>query len=51
VADDVKRWLTELGYSDLDDWVGVENYEMRVVDGKIDRYVLGVLEKQAAAKR
>ena len=51
VADDVKRWLTELGYSDLDDWVGVENYEMRVVDGKIDRHVLGVLEKQAAARR
>ena len=50
VAPDVKRWLAALGYDDLDTWVGVENFEMRVVDGKIDRYVLGVLERQAAER-
>lgn len=50
VADDVARWLTALGYDDLDSWVGVENFEMRLVDGKIDRYVLGVLERQAAER-
>ena len=50
VKDDVQRWLAVLGYPDLDTWVGVENYEMRIVDDKIDRYVLGVLQKQAAAK-
>jgi uncharacterized Ntn-hydrolase superfamily protein len=47
VQDDVTRWLAALGYPDLDAWVGVENYEMRIVDGKIDRYVLEVLERQA----
>jgi uncharacterized Ntn-hydrolase superfamily protein len=50
VKDDVQRWLAVLGYPDLDTWVGVENYEMRIVDDKIDRYVLDVLQKQAAAK-
>jgi uncharacterized Ntn-hydrolase superfamily protein len=50
VADDVARWLAALGYDDLDAWVGVENFEMRLVDGKIDRYVLGVLERQAAQR-
>jgi len=50
VKDDVARWLAVLGYADLETWVGVENYEMRIVDDQIDRYVLGVLEKQAAAK-
>ena len=39
-----------LGYADLDSWLGVENFEMRVVDDRIDRYVLGVLEEQAVAK-
>jgi uncharacterized Ntn-hydrolase superfamily protein len=51
VADDVSRWLAALGYDDLDAWLGVENFEMRLVDGKIDRYVLGVLERQAAARK
>ncbi len=49
VSSDVDRWLATLGYPDLDAWLGVENFEMRVVDDKIDRYVLGVLEQQAAA--
>ena len=48
VAADVDRWLAALGYPDLDSWLGVENFEMRVVDGKIDRYVLDVLERQAS---
>jgi uncharacterized Ntn-hydrolase superfamily protein len=48
VAADIDRWLATLGYPDLDAWLGVENFEMRVVDGKIDRYVLDVLERQAS---
>ena len=48
VAADIDRWLAALGYPDLDAWLGVENFEMRVVDGKIDRYVLDVLERQAS---
>jgi uncharacterized Ntn-hydrolase superfamily protein len=51
VSGDVDRWLAVLGYPDLDAWLGVENFEMRVVDGKIDRYVLGVLERQAAKRQ
>jgi uncharacterized Ntn-hydrolase superfamily protein len=51
VADDVSRWLAVLGYDDLDTWVSVENFEMRLVDGKIDRYVLGVLERKAAERK
>ncbi len=47
VASRVTAALTRLGYDRLDDWVGVENYEMRVVDGRIDRYVLNQLERQA----
>ena len=48
VTADIDRWLAALGYPDLDAWLGVENFEMRVVDGKIDRYVLDVLERQAS---
>jgi uncharacterized Ntn-hydrolase superfamily protein len=48
VRHDVERWLAVLGYADLGSWASVENFEMRVVDDKIDRYVLGVLERQAA---
>ena len=47
VAADVDRWLAALGHPDLESWLAVENFEMRVVDGRIDRYVLGVLERQA----
>jgi len=49
VAADIDRWLAALGYPDLDAWLGVENFEMRVVDGKIDRYVLNVLERHASS--
>ena len=48
VTADIDRWLAALGYPDLDAWLGVENFEMRVVDGKIDRFVLDVLERQAS---
>jgi uncharacterized Ntn-hydrolase superfamily protein len=48
VTADIDRWLAALGYADLDAWLGVENFEMRVVDGKIDRYVLDMLERQAS---
>ncbi|MEP6852686.1 MAG: DUF1028 domain-containing protein [bacterium] len=48
VGDRVSSALARLGYERLDDWVGTENYEMRVVDGRIDRAVLAVLEQQAA---
>jgi uncharacterized Ntn-hydrolase superfamily protein len=49
VTADIDRWLAALGYPDLDAWLGVENFEMRVVDGKIDRYILDVLERQASS--
>lgn len=51
VAGDVSRWLAALGYDDLETWVGVENFEMRIVNGKIDRYVLGVLKRQATRRK
>lgn len=51
VAGDLDRWLAALGYPDLQSWLGVENFEMRVVDGQIDRYVVGVLSRQAGQLR
>ena len=49
LAQEVDACLATLGYSALADWVGTENYEMRVVDGRIDRAVLAALREQAAA--
>lgn len=48
LADEVSGRLAVLGYSDdlevaLDNWAGVENYEMRLVPGGIDARVLKVL--------
>jgi uncharacterized Ntn-hydrolase superfamily protein len=51
VADQVAADLEVLGFAGLDDWVGVENYEMRVAGAKIDRAVLDVLSEQAARRR
>lgn len=51
VAGDLDRWLAALGYPDLQSWLGVENFETRVVDGQIDRYVVGVLSRQAGQLR
>jgi uncharacterized Ntn-hydrolase superfamily protein len=50
LADEVHRHLAALGYDDLETWVGVENYEMRMVDGRVDRFVLDRL-REAAARR
>jgi len=51
LADQVAADLAALGFTDLDDWVGVENYEMRVAGNRIDRAVLDVLRDQAARQR
>jgi len=40
VAARIEAALATLGYPDLDAWIGVENYELRVIDGKIARVVL-----------
>ncbi len=40
LADEVAAKLQQLGYPDLETWAGVENYEMRMVDGAIDVLVL-----------
>jgi uncharacterized Ntn-hydrolase superfamily protein len=47
LADEVNRHLAVLGYDDLETWVGVENYEMRMVDGRVDRFVLDRLREAA----
>ncbi len=49
LAAEVRRHLTALGYPDLDTWAGVENYELRMVPGQIDSFVLDRLREQAAA--
>ena len=49
LAAELDAHVHALGHSSLDEWLGVQNYEMRVVEGKIDRVVLGVLRDQAAA--
>ena len=49
LAAEIDAHVHALGHGSLDEWLGVQNYEMRVVDGKIDRVVLGVLRDQAAA--
>jgi uncharacterized Ntn-hydrolase superfamily protein len=40
LADEVDLRLRALGYDTLADWAGVENYEERMVDGRIDPLVL-----------
>lgn len=50
VADEVRAQLAVLGYDDLATWVGVENYELRVVGDRDDRFVLDRL-REAAAQR
>lgn len=47
LADEVHQRLARLGYSSLTDWAGVENYEMRLVDGAIDPLVLERLREAA----
>lgn len=45
LADEVNRRLQSLGYATLDDWAGVENYEERMVAGKVDPLVLEKLRE------
>ena len=45
LADEVHERLRRLGHPTLDDWAGVENYEERMVPGKIDPLVLEKLRE------
>jgi len=47
LAREVDQHLRTLGYPDLDAWAGVENYEVRMVSGRIDPYVLERLRERA----
>lgn len=47
LADEVARRLEELGFASLADWAGVENYEERMVPGRIDPLVLAKLREAA----
>lgn len=51
LAEEVKGQLAVLGYDDLATWVGVENYEVRMVGDRVDRFVLDRLREAADAKR
>lgn len=46
LADEVQTLLDALGHPSLDSWMGVENYEMRAVEGGID--VLALEQLRAA---
>jgi uncharacterized Ntn-hydrolase superfamily protein len=45
LAAEVERRVRQLGYADLDAWMGVENYEERAVAGSIDPVVLQKLRE------
>ena len=45
VATEVEQRLAALGFATLDDWAGVENYEERMVPGRIDPVVLDKLRE------
>lgn len=47
LAAEVDRLLAAVGQPDLDTWTGVENYEVRMRAGRIDRYVLDRLRAAA----
>lgn len=47
LAAEVMTHLGRLGFPDLDTWAGVENYELRLVPGHIDKLVLTALRNQA----
>jgi uncharacterized Ntn-hydrolase superfamily protein len=51
LAAEVAERLDALGYRRLEDWAGVENYEERLVDGRIDPLVLDKLREATAAPR
>ena len=50
VAERISTYIAALGYQSLDEWVGVENYEMRVPEGRIDKAVLETLRRQAESR-
>lgn len=47
LADEVAQRLQALGFASLADWAGVENYEERLVPGRIDPLVLARLREAA----
>ena len=49
VAAEVAQRLDALGYRTLDDWAGVENYEERMVPGRIDPLVLARLREASSS--
>ena len=51
LAEEIDAHMATLGFQSLDDWVGVENYEMRVPEGRIDKTVLETLRRQAEGRR
>ena len=50
LAKEIEAHVAALGYRSLDDWVGAENYEMRVPEGRIDKAVLETLRRQAGGR-
>lgn len=50
LATEVDGHLKRLCFSDLDTWAGVENYELRLVPGRIDKFVLTKLREQSAGR-
>ena len=50
LAKEIEAHVAALGYRSLDDWVGAENYEMRVPEGRIDKAVLETLRSQARGR-
>jgi uncharacterized Ntn-hydrolase superfamily protein len=47
LAHEVSRRLESLGHPSLEDWAGVENFEERMVDGRIDPLVLEQLRAKS----
>lgn len=45
LADEVQHRVSSLGFASLDEWAGVENYEERMVEGRIDPLVLAKLRE------
>lgn len=51
VAAEVEALLATIGQPTLETWAGIENYEMRLVSGQIDSFVLDKLRESAASVR
>jgi uncharacterized Ntn-hydrolase superfamily protein len=50
LAEEVRTRLADLGQPTLEDWAGVENYEERMVEGKIDPLVLAKLREASGGE-